>query len=255
MKSKTSASLLAVALLATACATPNGAPHAGSTQSVHWTYSGAGGPEHWGELSPKFGLCSSGRNQSPVNLTAPVKANLPPLTMSYGATGDEVLNNGHTVQVNFKPGNVLTVGAHRYELKQFHFHKPSENQINGKLFPMEAHLVHADADGNLAVLAVMIESGASNPMLQAVWAAMPEQADVKVALPKPVSAHDLLPAQHDHYQFSGSLTTPPCSEGVLWLVMKQPITASPAQIARFGQVMHHDNNRPVQPLYSRTVMD
>lgn len=255
MRFKASASLLAVALLATACTTPNQAPHASGAQPAHWTYGGAGGPEHWGELSPKFSVCSSGRNQSPVNLTAPIKAKLPTLSMSYGASGDEVLNNGHTVQVNFKPGDVLTVGAHRYELKQFHFHKPSENQINGKLFPMEAHLVHADAEGNLAVVAVMIEDGASNPMLQAVWAGMPEKADVKVALPKPVSAQDLLPAQRDYYQFSGSLTTPPCSEGVLWLVMKQPVTASAAQIERFGHVMHHDNNRPVQPLYSRVVLD
>jgi carbonic anhydrase len=254
LRIKTSASLLAVALVATACATLD-APHAGDSQPVHWTYSGAGGPEHWAELSPKFSLCASGRNQSPINLTVPIKANLPALSMSYGPNGDEVLNNGHTVQVNFKPGNVLSVGTRRYELKQFHFHKPSENQINGKSFPMEAHLVHADADGSLAVVAVMIEDGASNPMLQAVWASMPEQADVRLALPQAVSALDLLPAQRDYYQFSGSLTTPPCSEGVLWLVMKQAITASAAQIERFGHVMHHDTNRPVQPLYSRTVLE
>jgi carbonic anhydrase len=246
---------LAVALVATACTTPNHGAHGGGAEPPHWAYGGAGGPEHWGELSPQFSACSSGRSQSPINLMGPVKGKLSPLGMSYSANGDEVLNNGHTVQVNFKPGNVLTVGSQRFELKQFHFHRPSENQINGKSFPMEAHLVHADAQGNLAVVAVMIEDGAANPALQAVWASMPEKANVKVALPQPVSALDLLPARRDYYQFSGSLTTPPCSEGVLWLVMKQPVTATTAQIERFGHVMHHANNRPVQPLFGRVVMD
>ncbi len=175
-------------------------------------------------------MCALGRNQSLANRMGSIKAELPPLSLRYPANGDEVLNNGHTIQVNFKPGNVLTVGDHRYELKQFHFHEPSENQINGKSFPMEAHLVHADTEGNLAVVAMMIEAGRGNPTLGAVWSTMPDHENIKQALAQPVSAEGLLPSQRDCYEFNGWLTTPPCSEGVLWLVMKNPVSADAPQL-------------------------
>lgn len=198
--------------------------------------------------------CGTGMNQSPVDLASPVEADLAPLTLAYAKGGHEVLNNGHTIQVNYQPGSTLTVDGHNYELKQFHFHAPSENHIDGKSFPMEAHLVHADADGHLAVVAVMFEEGAANKMLEKVWEKMPAEHGDKNALDSEVSVNGILPANRDYYRFNGSLTTPPCSEGVLWLVMKTPLTASVDQIEHFSHTMHYPNNRPVQPLNARAVM-
>lgn len=221
---------------------------------THWTYSGAEGPEYWGELSPAFRACGEGRNQSPINLTGLIEADLSPITFDYQEGVSGIVNNGHTVKLDYKAGSSITVDGHRFELKQFHFHAPSENRINGKSFPMEAHLVHADKDGNLAVVAVMLEAGKANPALAKAWAHMPEKAGEPMNLPLHISAEALLPANRDYYRFNGSLTTPPCSEGVLWLVMKEPVTASGEQIERFRHVMHHDNNRPVQALNARAVL-
>ncbi|MFD2273331.1 carbonic anhydrase [Undibacterium arcticum] len=158
------------------------------------------------------------------------------------------------MQINYAAGSSVTVDSIRFELKQFHFHAPSENLINGKSYPMEAHLVHADKDGNLAVIAVMFKEGAENKALSKIWPLMPKDAGETNALSSPVAAAALLPAKRDYYRFNGSLTTPPCSEGVRWLVMKQPITVSKAQVEAFSHVMHHPNNRPVQAVNSRTVL-
>jgi carbonic anhydrase len=191
-----------------------------------------------------------------VDLSGLVDADLPPLTFAYQAGGKEVVNNGHTIQVDYAPGSTLTLNGHDYTLKQFHFHAPSENHIGGQSFPMEAHLVHADAEGNLAVVAVMFELGEANPSLSAVWDTMPERADKMHALKSPVAAYDLLPPRREYFRFSGSLTTPPCSEGVLWLVMKEPVTVSEDQVSRFGfAIGGHPNNRPVQPLNARVVLE
>ncbi len=178
---------------------------------------------------------------------------MPPLEFHYAVSGYDELNNGHTIQVNYQGGSWLTVDGHNYELKQFHFHAPSENHIHGHEFPMEAHLVHADSEGHLAVVAVMFEAGAENAELKTAWQAMPTHADEHHALTQKISAAALLPAKHDYYHFTGSLTTPPCTEGVNWIVLKQPVTASAAQIAQFSQVMGHPNNRPLQALNKRTV--
>ncbi|EIJ32930.1 carbonic anhydrase [Thiothrix nivea] len=230
---------------------------ANAEQAAHWTYEGAEGPEHWGELADAYKECAIGKNQSPVNLDskAEVEAELSPLTLAYQAGGNEVLNNGHTIQVKYEPGSTLTLDGHDYELKQFHFHSPSENQFDGKNYPMEAHLVHADKDGNLAVVAVMFEEGAeANAGLKQFWPQMPKEADNTVALTDKVDVSALLPADHDYYRFNGSLTTPPCTEGVTWLVMKQPVVATADQVKIFADIMGHPNNRPVQPLDARVVM-
>jgi carbonic anhydrase len=221
---------------------------------AHWGYEGAEGPEYWGELAPAFHLCGEGRNQSPIDLHGFVEASLTPLVFSYHEGVSDIVNNGHTIKLDSKAGSSVEVDGHRYELKQFHFHSPSENRINGKSFPLEAHLVHADEDGNLAVVAVVFEEGEANAALQKAWPHMPEKAGETMALPLHISAASLLPDDRDYYRFNGSLTTPPCSEGVLWLVMKQPMSASAEQIARFRHVMHHDNNRPLQPLNARAVL-
>ncbi|HSP77321.1 MAG TPA: carbonic anhydrase [Myxococcaceae bacterium] len=221
---------------------------------VHWGYEGHEGADHWAELSPDYRLCATGKNQSPIDIHDAIKAELTPLVFSYQAGTGEELNNGHTIQVNFPPGSTLSVGGHVYTLKQLHFHAPSENRIEGRSFPLEAHMVHADDKGNLAVVAVMFEEGAENPVLAAAWARMPENADTSTRLDNPVTAEGLLPATRDYYRFSGSLTTPPCSEGVSWLVMKHPMTASQAQIQKFSKAMGHANNRPVQPLNDRPIL-
>ncbi len=227
---------------------------AGGHGGAHWGYHGDSGPAHWGDLSEKFAACKEGKNQSPVNLTDFVEAELAPVTMHYQPTSVEVLNNGHSIQVNYAPGSSLTVNGHTYTLKQFHFHSPSENQIDGKEYPLEAHLVHADADGNLAVVAVLYEEGAENPTIAKVWNHMPMQAGKTEAGNGTVNAADLLPANHDYYRFNGSLTTPPCSEGVLWIVMKDHPSVSAAQAEKLQHAMHGHNNRPVQPLNARVVL-
>ena len=224
-----------------------------SGEHAHWGYSGDTGPEQWGTMDEHFSVCDTGKNQSPINLTHMTRAKLPPLAVKYQAGGNEVVNNGHTIQVNYEPGNLLNIDGHIYELKQFHFHSPSENTINGHSFPMEAHFVHADKEGNLAVMSVMFIAGNFNPELEKAWAVMPEKAGDKQAIKQPVDARYLLPQRPDYYRFNGSLTTPPCSEGVTWVVLKDAQTASAEQIKHFQQVMQHPNNRPVQPVNARLI--
>ena len=199
-------------------------------------------------------MCSIGRNQSPIDVATSVKAELEPLRFDYLAGAAGIQNNGHTVQVDYAPGSTLTIDGKAFVLTQFHFHTPSENTFNGKRFPLEGHLVHADKDGNLAVVAVMFEDGAPNPLLASLWEAMPAKAGEKRPLPAGVNAAALLPAERSYYRFEGSLTTPPCSEGVRWLVLKSPVSASRAQVQQFAAALPGPNNRPVQPLNARVVL-
>lgn len=225
-----------------------------ATDKVHWGYSGSEGPEHWGELAPEYATCSSGKNQSPINLTGMIEGDLPELKVNYKVGGNEIINNGHTIQVNYAPGSSMTVGSKTFELKQFHFHSPSENTIEGYSYPMEVHFVHADKDGNLAVIAVMFKPGERNAELEKAWEYMPHEAGATHELHDVVDADALLPHNHTYYRLNGSLTTPPCSEGVNWFVMKFFHTASQEQLDKFIHTMHHDNNRPVQPVNSRVVI-
>ena len=225
-----------------------------SVSGVHWSYSGEAGPENWAKLSPEYGACS-GSNQSPINLTGFIDAELKPIEFSYKGNASEILNNGHTVQVNVLAGSSIVVDGIQFDLKQFHFHAPSENLIKGKSFPLEGHLVHADKDGNLAVVAVMFTEGKASEALEKAWAQMPAKEGEKNKLTAEISPEELLPANRDYYRFNGSLTTPPCTEGVRWLVMKESVTASEEQIEKFTHVMHHPNNRPVQPIKARTVLE
>ncbi|QTD45799.1 carbonic anhydrase [Ottowia testudinis] len=238
----------AAAVLAGCASAP--AEHA---EHAHWGYSGAGAPENWAKLSGDNFACA-GKNQSPINLTGFIQAQLEPLKLSYRAGGNEIVNNGHTIQVNFAPGSTLMLDNISFELKQFHFHAPSENHVQGKSYPLEAHLVHASKDGQLAVVGLMYEEGAENAALKQFWGAMPAKGGQKAPLATVVNAAGMLPAKLDYYRFNGSLTTPPCSEGVRWLVLKAPLTASKAQISAFEHVMHHPNNRPLQPVNARPVL-
>lgn len=222
--------------------------------SIHWGYEGKEGPDAWGRLSPDFALCSAGRNQSPVNIEGALKAQHRRLAVHYTHAGKNIFNNGHTVQIDFAPGNTLKLEDGTYEMKQVHFHVPSENHIAGKSYPLEAHFVHADAKGNLAVIGVMFEEGKESAALKKLSALLPDTEGAPAELPVTVKPGQLMPASTDYYRFTGSLTTPPCSEGVRWLVMKQPMTASKEQIEALANAMHHHNNRPVQPMNGRVII-
>ncbi|TYT25935.1 carbonic anhydrase family protein [Luteimonas viscosa] len=222
----------------------------------HWGYAGEVGPEHWSEFESDFGTCSSGRNQSPIDLANFIQAELAPIRFDYRPGGGyQVVNNGHAVQVDHRTGSSITVDDTVFELKQFHFHSPSENTIAGRSYPMEAHFVHVDDKGNLAVVALMFEEGAGNPLLDRVWPQVPLAVDGRAPLEPGASADDLLPADRDYYRYEGSLTTPPCSEGVRWLVLKQPARASGEQLRKVGEAIGQPNNRPLQPVGARVVLE
>jgi carbonic anhydrase len=229
----------------------SGSVYAGS--GAHWGYSGHEGPENWAKLSPDNLTCA-GKNQSPINLSGFIEADLPPIRFDYRPGGTEILNNGHTVQVNYEKGSHITLDGRTFNLLQFHFHAPSENHINGRSYPMEAHLVHADQEGNLAVVAVMFEEGLANRGLESAWSMMPKHVGEKKILSGAVGVDNILPENRDYYRFGGSLTTPPCSEGVRWLVMKEAVTASKQQIEAFAHVLHEPNNRPLQAVNARVVL-
>lgn len=217
-----------------------------------WGYTGDTGPDNWIELSPEYSACA-GSNQSPINIKDIVEAELEPVEFNYDAGSTQILNNGHTVQVNTAPGSSIVVDGIEFELKQFHFHVPSENQLRGRSFPMEAHLVHADKNGHLAVVAVLLTEGQANRALEKAWSQMPKEGET-LTLTSDISPLEILPSDRDYYRFNGSLTTPPCTEGVRWIVMKDQITASKEQIDQFLHTMHHPNNRPVQAINARVVL-
>jgi carbonic anhydrase len=181
-------------------------------------------------------------------------ASLEPLKLNYSKNSKDVINNGHTIQVNMEAGDNMLVDGITFDLKQFHFHTPSENHIDGKSFPLEAHFVHLDTDGNIAVLALMFKEGTENKVLSHIWSNMPKEAGDKNGLDLSNIATSLLPENKDYYRFNGSLTTPPCTEGVRWLVLKTPVTVSKAQVEEFLHIMHHPNNRPVQPTNARVIV-
>jgi carbonic anhydrase len=222
----------------------------------HWEYEGHHGPGHWGEMSKDFETCGLGKHQSPIDIRkAEVKADLPELAFDYTASPLKIINNGHTVQVNLDSGGGVKIGDHVYKLAQFHFHSPSEEKIKGKPYSMVAHLVHKDSDGKLAVVAVMIKPGKENAALKAVFDNMPVGAGpVHSVEGLAMNVADLVPAKRGYYHFEGSLTTPPCSEGVSWYVLSTPVEASREQIKAFQKLYKH-NARPVQPLNDRSVVE
>lgn len=227
----------------------------GNDGKPHWAYEGKTGPDQWGKLSSEFALCDSGRNQSPVNIENTIKATLPALKALQLSPVKEILNNGRTVQITFKEGNLLLVDGKSFQMKQLQFHSPSENALHGVDYPLEAHFVHADPKGNLAVLGVMFKEGPANPGLTKLWQQLPMEAGESEPVTQKVLPGEMLPAKRSYYRFSGSLTTPPCSEGVTWLMLKNPMTASKAQIEAFRKAVKGHNNRPVQPLNGRVVLE
>lgn len=232
-----------------------GAPVAQEHAGPRWSYRGSDGPDHWGELDKTFSTCQLGRRQSPIDIRATTPADLPPIQFAYQRTPLHIVNNGHTIQVNYSPGSFITVGDKQYQLTQFHFHHPSEERIKGKRFEMVAHLVHASPDGAVAVVAVLLDAGAANPVIARLWQHLrshegPEQKidDVQI------DATGLLPHDRRYYTFTGSLTTPPCTEGVTWFILKTPLRISQSQADAFGKIYPHDA-RPIQPLNGREVLE
>jgi carbonic anhydrase len=224
-------------------------------QPPHWAYKGAEGPKDWGKLDSAYAPCSTGGLQSPIDIKDAKPSDLPALQFDYHAVPLNIIDNGHTVLVNYAPGSALTVGGKTYALKQFHFHHPSEEHVNGHRYDLVAHLVHSDADGHVAVVAVFLKAGAENPFLDPLWKNIPKEKEKAVDVSGvTVNVKDLLPAAHGYYTYSGSLTTPPCSEGVTWFVLKNPVTLSSEQIAVFARI-YPKNARPIQPTHAREILE
>ncbi|MFT5485977.1 MAG: carbonic anhydrase [Paracoccaceae bacterium] len=231
------------------------APHTPKkSHAAHWGYRGAGGPEHWGDLKPTFKACSAGRHQSPINLEATEAAHVVPLTMHYKVSLIDLVNNGHTVQANYGKGSYITLGNERFDLLQFHFHTPSEHRVAGRSFPMEIHFVHRNKRGQLAVVGVLVATGDYNLAAREIWDRLPAQAHTKSANTRAlINARDLLPGDTSHFRYSGSLTTPPCSENVKWLVLQTPVRFSEGQIGKLHQIIGM-NARPAQARNSRYLL-
>lgn len=246
---------------AVASAEPTESSHA--AEGPHWTYEGDEGPEHWGDLDPSFGTCAMGQGQSPVDLHPPAQGpDIDSIVFDYQPTKLNMVNNGHTIQVMYDPGSFLVLDDQRYELQQFHFHVPSEHHLNGLEFPMEAHLVHRSDEGNLAVVAVMFYGGVINkprvmasiintPTLNTIWAEFPSKG-AKVASTDTVNVASLLPVDRRYMTYQGSLTTPPCTEGVRWIVLTAPVVVGLDHLEKFTSLVGRDN-RPIQPLNGRDV--
>ncbi len=250
--------------------------HAGGGHAVHWGYTGSAGPAKWGGISNEFALCGSGKRQSPVNIQNEKPTNLYPLLFRYRSVPLRVVNNGHTLQANYdtvngeeivsiggepypvhaKPAynSTLMLGDVPYKLLQFHFHTPSEHAREGERYAMEVHLVHRNASGNLAVVGVLLKRGRQNPTLQKVLDNVSGSInEVNAAQGVTVNASDLLPQNHQVFHYSGSLTTPPCSENVNWFVMKTPMEISDRQVTRFVKLIGK-NARPLQGMHWRSML-
>jgi carbonic anhydrase len=223
-----------------------------------WSYGGESGPEHWGNLNPSYSACLDGSEQSPINIEfsqAAPSEKVENLQIQYEAAPFSLVHNGHTIQVNApEQQNSIIVDGEEFTLAQFHFHTPSEHQFNGQHFDMELHLVHQDTIGRLAVLGVMIQEGEANQSLASVWNALPkEETEEEVKLAEPINLQQILPENQSSFQYSGSLTTPPCSEEVKWIVFEEPIQMSKEQIKSFQEIFE-ENHRPVQPLNEREII-
>jgi carbonic anhydrase len=226
----------------------------------HWTYTknDSSGPSHWGDLAKNFSTCEKGLTQSPIDIGRAVTSKIAPkIIWHYGTAKVNVENNGHTIQSNLAEGkNHITIDGDIYNLAQFHFHAPSEHRISGIPSDLELHFVHKNSAGGLAVIGVMLneQSGRENKSFKPVWDIMPRDLNTKAAKPASILLTSLLPAGRQYFHYQGSLTTPPCSEGVRWFVLKEPVTMSSGQIEMYSSIFGGPTNRPVQPLQGREII-
>ncbi len=221
-----------------------------ATQSTHWDYRDAG---RWSELNSEFLACA-GKNQSPVDIANVSQTQLEKIQFNYNKHASTIVNNGHTVKLNFPAGDAINVEKNAFHLKQLHFHTPSEHTFSGKRFAAEIHLVHQNPQGELAVVAVMVAEGAKSGVFNKLIRSLPSQTGKSIDLKQPLQASDFLPQATAYYSINGSLTTPPCTEGVRWFVLKNNITASREQINRLSVAMGTPNNRPVQSINARMIL-
>ena len=219
----------------------------------HWSYAGDTGAEHWGELQPDFKVCQLGLEQTPIDLTNGMKGEAAAVALDYKPLALRMINNGHTIQVNADAGSSCVIGGTKYELLQFHFHHPSQHLLAGKPFDLECHFVHKSAKGDLAVVGVFVTPGAKNAALQTIFDAMPKAEGTELRVNGSVDSAALLPKSTGYFRYMGSLTTPPCSEGLTWTVFREPIEASADQIRQFAQLFPN-NARPVQNRNRRFII-
>jgi carbonic anhydrase len=228
-----------------------------TTWRTPWSYEGARGPEHWGDLDPQYAPCKEGKEQSPIDIRSAEKADLPALRFEYKSGPLNIINNGYTaVRVDYvHSGDFLIVGDQRYELTQFHFHRPSEEYVHGESSDMVLHLMHQASDRKVAGVAVLLKAGKANPTIQKLWEYMPKAAGKSEEITRvDVNPENLLPSDAAYYTYMGSQTAPPCTEGVAWFILKTPMEISVEQINAFAKLYPHDV-RPIQPLNGRVVKE
>ncbi|MDH5446771.1 MAG: carbonic anhydrase family protein [Gammaproteobacteria bacterium] len=210
-------------------------------------------PSGWGSIKEDYHLCKNGTRQSPIDITSTKPARLSHISFNYRKGAKTIVNNGHTIQVDMHKGNYIVVSGKRYELLQFHFHTPSEHTVDGKPADMVAHFVHKASDGELAVVGVLFKACQENNTISQIWRRIPVKAGQKKKMSRKINVLNMLPKNRGYYMYSGSLTTPPCTEGVKWMVLKNTVPVSDAQVKTFADLI--DNNaRPVQEKYHRTVL-
>ena len=242
---------LAVALALGTIATPGFA--ADDHGHASWGYEGKVRAAHWGDLKPEYATCKLGKNQSPIDIKNAAPADLDAIKFNYKSSPLKMIDNGHTIQANYAAGSSITVNGKQFNLLQVHFHQPSEEKLDGQAFPMNAHLVHKSEDGKLAVVGVFLKEGKENALLKTMWKNIPKSKGKEVAAKSAnINLENLLPKNRSYYSYTGSLTTPPCSEEVTWMVMKTPVEMSKKQITAFGK-LYSNNARPVQPLNDRSL--
>lgn len=243
------------ALIAAAALAPAGA---NAQWKTPWSYQGANGPEHWGDLDPDYAACKTGREQSPIDIRRAQIAELPDIRFEYKSGPLRIINNGYTaLRVNYPAGNrnFLIVAGKRFELTQFHFHRPSEEYLHGKPFDMVVHLMHESRDGKVAAVAILLKAGSANAAVQRLWDHMPATAGKEQEIPGvKFNPTGLLPNDVAYYTYKGSQTAPPCREGVTWYVLKTPVEISAGEINAFAKLYPHDV-RPPQPLNGRVVQE
>jgi len=267
------------ALLTTAIFMLSSGAVSASGSGAHWSYTGQEGPANWGLLAEEYRLCGSGINQSPINIDSPSSSNLFKLEFNYSSVPLQIVNNGHTIQINYNTtvdqekstieiekkkyhlpsatsyNSSISISGEEYKLLQVHFHSPSEHHVTGNPYAMEAHFVHANSAGQLAVVGVFLKEGKSNKFIGNLWSQMPHSADgVHTLNGIQLNAEDLLPENRGYYHYRGSLTTPPCSEGVRWFVMRTPAEVSSSQVSKFLSVINK-NARPVQQVNARFLLN
>jgi carbonic anhydrase len=223
-------------------------------REIPWSYEGEGGPASWGRLRSDYGLCATGKRQSPIDIREGIRVDLEPIRFDYRPTQFRIVDTGHTIQVNVGEGSTMSVMGRAYRLTEFHFHRPAEERVNGKAFDMVIHFSHRDDQGKLAMIAVLLEKGAEHPLIQTLWNNMPLEVNQEVAPAEILDLNKLLPEDRSYYTYMGSLTMPPCTEDVLWMVFKQPVKVSEDQIAIFSR-LYRNNARPVQPANGRLVKE